>query len=73
MFNKVKNCSCFFFKDMTPFYQECCTDLKWPVDQTLVNKMKKENETKLNVNDKKKIFSEMLNLLDLKQNPVIYD
>mgnify|MGYP001810754841 CR=1 FL=1 len=34
---------------MTPFYLECCKDLGWNVDQTLVNKMKLENENKLKV------------------------
>ena len=36
-------------KDMTPYYLECCKELEWPVDHTLVAKMKAENEAKLKV------------------------
>jgi len=39
--------------NMTPFYLDCCKDLQWPVDQTLVNKMKAENEAKLKDLDSK--------------------
>lgn len=39
--------------NMTPFYLECCKDLGWPVDQTLVTKMKQENENKIKVLDSK--------------------
>lgn len=32
---------------MAPFYEEVCNDLGWPVDNTLLENMKKENELKL--------------------------
>ena len=34
---------------MTPFYLEVCADLKWKVDDSLVAKMKAQNEAKLKV------------------------
>lgn len=30
--------------DMAPFYEELCTDLKWPVDNSLLAKMQSNNE-----------------------------
>lgn len=33
--------------NMTPFYEECCKDLDWLVDDTLLQKMKKANADKL--------------------------
>lgn len=33
--------------NMSPFYEECCKDLGWSVDQALLDKMKKHNEDKL--------------------------
>jgi len=33
--------------NMTPFYLECCKDLKWSTDQTIVTNMKVENEKKI--------------------------
>ncbi|KAF2355734.1 hypothetical protein FHG87_013509, partial [Trinorchestia longiramus] len=33
--------------NMTPFYEECCKDLEWPVDDSLLQKMKKANSDKL--------------------------
>ncbi|CAF0807031.1 unnamed protein product [Brachionus calyciflorus] len=39
--------------NMAPFYLECCTELNWPVDQTLLTKMKTENENKLKELDSK--------------------
>lgn len=38
---------------MTPFYQECCKDLGWSVDQSLLAKMKAANEEKLKELDTK--------------------
>ena len=38
---------------MTPFYLECCKELNWKVDESLVSKMKLENETKLKELDNK--------------------
>jgi 26S proteasome regulatory subunit N7 len=38
---------------MTPFYLECCKDLAWNVDQSLVAKMKAENEQRLKELDTK--------------------
>ena len=35
---------------MTPFYLECCKDLGWSTDQTLLNTMKAANEEKIKVN-----------------------
>lgn len=32
---------------MAPLYEELCHELKWPVDQTLLAKMKKANEEKV--------------------------
>ena len=32
---------------MAPFYEECCRDLDWTIDQSLLDKMKKENEENL--------------------------
>jgi len=29
---------------MAPFYEELCTDLKWPVDNSLLAKMQSNNE-----------------------------
>lgn len=34
---------------MTPFYQECCKEFGWSVDEKLVAKMKAANEEKLKV------------------------
>ena len=34
---------------MTPFYEECCKDLGWAIDETLLQKMKKANADKLKV------------------------
>ena len=31
---------------MAPFYEDCCHDLGWTVDKTLLDQMKKENEAK---------------------------
>lgn len=39
--------------NMTPFYQECCKDLGWSVDQSLLAKMKAANEEKLKELDTK--------------------
>jgi len=33
--------------NMAPFYEECCKDLSWPVDDALLARMKKSNEDKL--------------------------
>lgn len=33
--------------NMAPFYEECCRDLGWTVNQTLLDKMKKANEAEL--------------------------
>lgn len=33
--------------NMAPFYEECCRDLGWSVNQTLLDKMKKANEAEL--------------------------
>lgn len=33
--------------DMAPFYEEVCTDLGWPVDEALLQKMREVNEAKL--------------------------
>jgi len=30
--------------DMAPFYEELCSDLKWPVDNSLLAKMQSNNE-----------------------------
>ncbi len=34
---------------MAPFYLECCHELNWNIDVDFLDKMKKENETKLKV------------------------
>lgn len=34
-------------ENMAPFYEEVCKDLGWPIDQTLLAKMKETNEKKL--------------------------
>lgn len=39
--------------NMTPFYQECCKDLGWSVDNSLLAKMKASNEEKLKTLDSK--------------------
>lgn len=39
--------------NMTPFYLEVCADLKWKVDDSLVAKMKAQNEAKLKELDSK--------------------
>ncbi|KAB7498233.1 26S proteasome non-ATPase regulatory subunit 6 [Armadillidium nasatum] len=33
--------------NMAPFYEECCRDLKWTVNQPFLDQMQKENETHL--------------------------
>ncbi|KAL7638323.1 UNVERIFIED_CONTAM: hypothetical protein RMT77_010891 [Armadillidium vulgare] len=33
--------------NMAPFYEECCRDLKWTVNQPFLDQMQKENETQL--------------------------
>lgn len=38
---------------MAPFYEELCTDLSWPVNQALLDKMKTANEAKLKEFDEK--------------------
>lgn len=34
---------------MSPFYEECCKDLEWTLDESLLQKMKKANSDKLKV------------------------
>lgn len=36
-----------YFSEMAPFYEEVCKDLSWPVDDNLLQKMKKANEDQL--------------------------
>ena len=38
---------------MAPYYEEVCTELNWPINQALVDKMKAENEKKLKEFDEK--------------------
>lgn len=38
---------------MAPFYTECCKDLNWPIDQSLLNKMQTENSNKIKELDSK--------------------
>ncbi|KXJ20234.1 26S proteasome non-ATPase regulatory subunit 6 [Exaiptasia diaphana] len=45
-------------KDMAPLYEELCHELKWPVDQALLDKMKKANEEKLKELEKKLKYAE---------------
>lgn len=43
---------------MAPLYEELCHELKWPVDQALLDKMKKANEDKLKELEKKLKYAE---------------
>ena len=36
---------------MTPFYEEVCTDLDWPIDESLRNTMKARNQEQLKALD----------------------
>ncbi|XP_031563146.1 26S proteasome non-ATPase regulatory subunit 6-like [Actinia tenebrosa] len=45
-------------KDMAPFYEELCSELKWSLDQTLLAKMKKANEEKMKKLEEKLKFAE---------------
>ncbi|KAK3739537.1 hypothetical protein QZH41_016212 [Actinostola sp. cb2023] len=45
-------------KDMAPLYEELCHELKWPVDQALLEKMKKANEEKVKELEEKLKFAE---------------
>ena len=38
---------------MAPYYEEVCSELGWPVNQSLLTKMKAENEAKLKEFDEK--------------------
>jgi 26S proteasome regulatory subunit N7 len=43
---------------MAPLYEELCNELKWPIDQSLLAKMKKANEEKLKEFEEKLKFAE---------------